>query len=127
MDLSKVVKIFEDVIDPNLSESWDNTGLLIEPSKEKLVSVILFTNDLTDAVLKEATSIKGDLVVSYHPPLFSAIKSLKRTNWKDRIILQCIENSIAVYSPHTACDAVKGGVNDWLINCFGEFYYIFIL
>lgn len=26
----------------------------------------------------------------------------------------CLENRIALYSPHTAWDAVNGGVNDWL-------------
>lgn len=27
---------------------------------------------------------------------------------------KCLENHIAVYSPHTAWDSVNGGINDWL-------------
>lgn len=34
--------------------------------------------------------------------------------WKERIVSQCLEKRIALYSPHTSWDAVRGGVNDWL-------------
>lgn len=37
MDLTSVLKIFEEKVPSNLAESWDNTGLLIEPSKENNV------------------------------------------------------------------------------------------
>jgi putative NIF3 family GTP cyclohydrolase 1 type 2 len=33
-----------------------------------------------------------------------------------RSILMCASAGIAVYSPHTALDSVKGGVNDWLAS-----------
>lgn len=88
------------------------------------ISSVLFTNDLTEAVLDEALAAKSNLIISYHPPIFAPIKSLKNSNWKERIIMKCIENSIAVYSPHTSCDAVEDGVNDWLIDSFGKFNYL---
>ena len=34
--------------------------------------------------------------------------------------MQCLENKIAVFSPHTSLDALKGGVNDWLAEAFGK-------
>lgn len=40
--------------------------------------------------------------------------------WQDRIVACCLEKGIAVYSPHTAYDTLKGGVNDWLIKAFGK-------
>jgi putative NIF3 family GTP cyclohydrolase 1 type 2 len=43
---------------------------------------------------------------------------LTQRDTKDRIIISCIENKIAIYSPHTALDSVSGGINDWLIGCF---------
>ncbi|XP_054711584.1 NIF3-like protein 1 [Uloborus diversus] len=118
MELASVVKIFESVVPPDLAEEWDNTGLLIQPLDRKPISTILFTNDLTESVMMEALSSDANLIISYHPPIFAPIKSLGLSNWKDRIVMECVKNSIAVYSPHTACDAVKNGVNDWLINCF---------
>lgn len=33
-------------------------------------------------------------------------------------MVNCIKNNIAVFSPHTSWDAVKGGVNDWLLAIF---------
>lgn len=40
--------------------------------------------------------------------------------WKERIVIQCIKNNIAVFSPHTSWDCAKGGVNDWLGNAFAN-------
>lgn len=38
------------------------------------------------------------------------------SHWKERIILKCIKNDIAVFSPHTTWDAMSNGVNDWLAS-----------
>lgn len=40
---------------------------------------------------------------------------------QERIAARCLEKGIAVYSPHTSYDALKGGVNDWLIEAFGMY------
>lgn len=31
-----------------------------------------------------------------------------------------MKNDIAIYSPHTACDAAQGGVNDWIVKGLGD-------
>ncbi|GBM83738.1 NIF3-like protein 1 [Araneus ventricosus] len=118
MDLSSIIEAFETLVPKHLAEKWDNTGLLVEPLQKTAVSTIFFTNDLTEDVLKEALAEKSNLIISYHPPLFTSFKTLRCENWKDRITMTCIANNIAIYSPHTACDAVEGGVNDWLLKCF---------
>ena len=46
MELKEVVKVFENFAPKKLAESWDNIGLLIEPS-DLYVSKIMLTNDLT--------------------------------------------------------------------------------
>lgn len=35
---------------------------------------------------------------------------------QQRILLQLAQKNIAVYCPHTAVDAVPGGLNDWLVD-----------
>lgn len=109
-------------------QSWDNVGLLVEPNENNpTIERILFTNDLTEPVLDEAIEKQAQLIVSYHPPIFSSLKRLTQNNWKERIILKCIKHDIAVYSPHTSWDAVENGVNQWLISAFGtskELIYI---
>ncbi|XP_075156491.1 NIF3-like protein 1 [Haematobia irritans] len=98
------------------AEKWDNVGLLLEPYNQKAVEKILLTNDLTERVMKEALEKKVDMIISYHPPIFSPLKRITQRNWKERIVSMCLGNGIALYSPHTAWDATLGGVNDWLAS-----------
>lgn len=118
MKLESVVGLLCQYAPPKLAGEWDNVGLLVEPTAPHEVSVLFLTNDLTPPVLEEAIGIKANMILSYHPPLFSAVKRFTQRNWKDRVITKCIENRIAVFSPHTSHDALKGGVNDWLISAF---------
>ncbi|XP_069135326.1 NIF3-like protein 1 [Argopecten irradians] len=118
MKLQSVVGLLYQYASPKLAGDWDNVGLLVEPSDPHEVTKLFLTNDLTPPVLDEAIEEKANMILSYHPPLFSPIKRLTQVNWKDRVITKCIENRIAVFSPHTSYDALEGGVNDWLISAF---------
>lgn len=118
MQLSQVVKKLECFAANTLAAKWDNVGLLVEPSAPHTVSRILLTNDLTEPVLEEAIKLNTDFIVSYHPPIFAAMKRLTQSSWKERLLVKCIEKRIAVFSPHTTYDSLKGGVNDWLISPF---------
>jgi putative NIF3 family GTP cyclohydrolase 1 type 2 len=127
MELGSIVKRLQSFAMPQLAESWDNTGLLVEPSGPHIVKTLLLTNDLTESVMDEAVDLKSDMVLSYHPPIFQPLKRLVQHSWKERIIVKCIENRIAVFSPHTTYDNVEGGVNDWLISPFGIMFIIFFV
>ncbi|XP_067650696.1 NIF3-like protein 1 [Haliotis asinina] len=118
MELKKVVNILNEFANTSLAESWDNVGLLTEPSAPHSVRTILLTNDLTVPVLDEAIEKNADMILSYHPPIFSPLKRLTQKSWKEKLIVKCLEKRIAVYSPHTCYDALSGGVNDWLISAF---------
>lgn len=115
--LADVVQTMENFAPLTFAEKWDNVGLLIEPSQEEIIKKIILTNDLTEVVLKEAKEKNANLIVSYHPPIFSGLKRLTKQTWKERIILECIERKIAIYSPHTSWDSCPQGVNDWLAGC----------
>jgi hypothetical protein len=65
-----------------LAASWDNVGLLIEPTEPKNISHILLTNDLTEKVMQEAIDIEANMIISYHPPIFKALKSVTTNTWK---------------------------------------------
>ena len=67
-----------------LAESWVNVGLLIEPSRPKVVRRIGLCNDLTTEVMNEMVEAKADLIVSYHPPIFRPLKKITFGNWKVR-------------------------------------------
>ncbi|KAG9466957.1 NIF3-like protein 1 [Eleutherodactylus coqui] len=119
MDLCSVVSCLDALAPPALAEGWDNVGLLVEPSPPHHVRKMLLTNDLTEDVLEEALRAGADLVLSYHPPLFKPLKRLTCGPWKERLMVKALEGRLAVYSPHTACDALANGVNDWLRRALG--------
>ncbi|XP_076758673.1 cytosolic iron-sulfur assembly component 1 isoform X3 [Xylocopa sonorina] len=116
--LNQVVDVLKKFASPSLACSWDNVGLLVEPTETKVISHIIITNDLTENVMEEALRLKTDMIITYHPLIFNPLKSVTTRSWKEKIVAKCLENRIAVYSPHTAFDAIKGGVNDWLVSAF---------
>ncbi|KAL5278054.1 NIF3L1 family protein [Megaselia abdita] len=114
--LKSITKELERFAPLKYAESWDNVGVLLEPFTERTVKTILLTNDLTENVVKEGIEKNAELIISYHPPIFASLKRITNATWKERIVSQCLENRIAIYSPHTAWDFVNNGVNDWLAN-----------
>lgn len=113
--MSDVIAALEALAPPSLAAGWDNVGLLIEPRRP--IRRVLLTVDLTEAVLAEAADV--DLIVAYHPPIFSGLKRLTSATPTGRVVLDCVRAGMGVYSPHTALDAVAGGLNDWLLEPFG--------
>ncbi|KAL5263714.1 hypothetical protein ACHWQZ_G008925 [Mnemiopsis leidyi] len=118
MKVRELIRQLELFAPLNLAESWDNVGLLIEPSSDGNVNRILTTIDLTEPVVEEAIKKQCDFILSYHPPIFNSFKRLLQKNAKDRIVMKCIAKNICVYSPHTCWDSVNKGVNDWIASCF---------
>jgi dinuclear metal center YbgI/SA1388 family protein len=108
-----------DIAPTCLAQSWDNVGLIVG-DLTALVSRVLLTIDLTEAVLDEAISRRAEFILAYHPPIFKPIRSLQRPGaGMEAAVFRCIQSGIAVYSPHTALDAAKGGTNDVLAELCG--------
>jgi dinuclear metal center YbgI/SA1388 family protein len=84
------------------------------------VATVLVTIDLTEEVLIEAKAAKANLVVAYHPIIFTGLKRLTQKAAGERIVIESIRSGIAIYSPHTALDAALWGMNDWLAQALGK-------
>ena len=82
MDLKEVVKKLEAFAPTHLAGSWDNVGLLLEPSDEKIIKKIMLTNDLTEPVMEESVQAEVDMIISYHPPIFRPLKRITSKSWK---------------------------------------------
>lgn len=120
MDLKVLVSSLNDFASLSLAESWDNVGLLVEPSPPHTVNTLFLTNDLTEDVMEEALQKRADLILSYHPPIFKPFKRITWETWKERLVIRALENRVGIYSPHTAYDAAPHGVNTWLAKGLGE-------
>lgn len=112
-NVGDLLAAMESVAPARLAEPWDNVGLLLG-SRSAPCSRVLLTIDLTPEVLDEAVDLAVDAVVAYHPPIFDPLKRLTGDDAKQRVLLEAAQAGIALLSPHTALDAVQGGVNDWL-------------
>ncbi|XP_035879000.1 NIF3-like protein 1 isoform X3 [Phyllostomus discolor] len=119
MDLKALLSSLNDFASLSFAESWDNVGLLVEPSPPHTVNTLFLTNDLTEEVMEEALQKKADFILSYHPPIFRPMKRITWKTWKERLVIRALENRVAVYSPHTAYDAAPQGVNNWLAKGLG--------
>ncbi|MFK7790247.1 MAG: Nif3-like dinuclear metal center hexameric protein, partial [Phycisphaeraceae bacterium] len=118
MKLNDVLTAFRQVAPEGLAEDWDQVGIHLagngKPIKKALMCI-----DLTPAVLDEAIAQKCQLIVAYHPPIFQPLKRLADRDWKEKMLALAVRKGIAVYSPHTALDAVRPGMNDWLCDGLG--------
>ncbi|KAL8711039.1 MAG: hypothetical protein Q9220_004420 [cf. Caloplaca sp. 1 TL-2023] len=114
--ISSMRKLYPEAL---ADKSFDNTGLLLEapfdPIRRQMNSVLL-TIDLTKAVADEAIERKDCVVVAYHPIIFRGLKSLTLSDCQQQSLLRLALEGISVYSPHTAVDAVPGGLADWLAD-----------
>lgn len=65
-------------------------------------------------MVEEAINTRTAAIISYHPPIFKPLSSFTLANPLQKSLLLCAAQGISVFSPHTALDSVKGGINDWL-------------
>lgn len=95
---------------PVLSESWDNTGLLLgDPAAE--VARVMTCLTITPATAAEAVREGAGMIVSHHPMPFRPLKTITAESTVGRILRELIRADVAVYSPHTAFDSAAGGIN----------------
>jgi len=116
MTVGDLAAAMERVAPVSLAESWDNVGLLLGSRGDELRGPVLLTIDVTEAVLDEAIGLGCSAIVSYHPPIFTAIKQVCDDTRGGRVLLRAARAGLAVYSPHTALDAAAGGMTDWLAD-----------
>lgn len=100
-----------------LQESFDNAGFLVGHGDREVTHVLLAL-DITDEVIDEAVSLGAELIVSHHPVIFEALKSVT-ADGPGRKVLTLIEHGIAAICMHTNLDIAQGGVNDVLIRLLG--------
>jgi len=116
--LQQIILILEQMAPLAYAEDFDNVGLLVgNPNQE--ISKILVCHDALESVIDEAISKKCELVVCFHPVLFSPLKKINGKNYVERTIIKAIKNDIAIYAVHTALDNHKNGVNKIICDTLG--------
>ncbi len=102
-----------------LSEEWDNDGLMCCADGSHEIKKVLLTLDVTEEICDYAIESGFDLIVSHHPLIFKPIAALNEQNHVARKLIKLLGSEIAVFSFHTRADKVSGGVNDRLCELLG--------
>ncbi|SDW94540.1 Nif3-like dinuclear metal center hexameric protein [Aequorivita viscosa] len=118
MIVKDVVTLLEEISPLAYSEGFDNTGLLVGDEKMK-VTGILVTLDTLEAVVDEAIEKGYNLIVSFHPIVFSGLKKLTGKTYVERVVQKAIKHDIAIFSNHTALDNAWNGVNAMICEKLG--------
>ncbi len=100
------------------AEDFDNVGLLVGDANKEATG-ILVCHDALETVIDEAIAKKCNLVVCFHPIIFSGLKKITGKNYVERVVLKAIKNDIAIYAVHTALDNHKHGVNKIFSDALG--------
>jgi dinuclear metal center YbgI/SA1388 family protein len=102
----------------SLAEDWDNVGLLLGDEATQ-VRRAMTCMTITPESAAEAIEQGAELIVSHHPILFRPVQKLTTATPDSRFLWQLARAGVAVYSPHTAFDNTRGGINDMLARRLG--------
>ena len=118
MKVKDIIALLEELSPLSYSEDFDNTGLLLGDANAK-VSGILVTLDTLETVVDEAIEKKCNLIVSFHPIIFSGLKKITGNTYVERVVQKAIKHDIAIFSNHTALDNSWNGVNAMICEKLG--------
>jgi len=118
MIIKDITNYIEEIAPLNYAEDFDNVGLLVGNYNTKVTGVLI-TLDTLENIVDEAIEKKCNLIVSFHPIIFSGLKKLNGKNYVERVVLKAIKNDIAIYAIHTALDNSFIGVNGKICDVLG--------
>ena len=110
MKIKDVTTFLEELAPLNYAEDFDNVGLLVGNNQTE-VTGILVTLDTLESTIDEAISKNCNLIISFHPIIFSGIKKLIGNNYVEKVVIKAIQNNVAIYAIHSALDNSSEGVS----------------
>ena len=118
MKIKEIISVLEEMAPLAYAEDFDNVGLLVGDQDTEATGVLV-CHDALENVIDEAISKKCNLVVCFHPILFSGLKKITGKNYVERAVIKAIKNDIAIYAVHTALDNHQEGVNKIFCDALG--------
>lgn len=118
MKIKEILSVLEEMAPLAYAEDFDNVGLLVGDQNANATGVLV-CHDALENVIDEAIEKKCNLVVCFHPILFSGLKKITGKNYVERAVLKAIKNDIAIYAVHTALDNHQNGVNKIFCDALG--------
>jgi len=118
MTVQEILQLIDAIAPFDTQAEFDNSGLLVGNPEEE-VTDILFSLDLTEAVIDEALVLGAQLIITHHPLMFSPRRRVTEEDYEGRLIRKLIRSDLSLISAHTNLDQARGGVNDVLVRLCG--------
>ena len=103
MTVNDIELFLSEVFPPENAMSYDNVGL-IAGDREKAVSAIVISLDLTSKAIAAAKACGANLIVTHHPIIFGGIKALTMDDYVGKTLVELVKSGISVISCHTNLD-----------------------
>lgn len=116
--INDLANFLESKFPPSLKEDWDNVGLMVGDSGNKIDKAIACL-DVTDRVIDIAIEKRIKLIIAHHPLIFKPMTAINNKTLQGKKILRIIQNGISLFVMHTNIDAAKGGLNDYIVSKLG--------
>lgn len=116
--IGDVIRIMEAIAPRRLAQDWDNSGLQIG-NPDWPVMRVMVALDPTISAIQAACDKKIDLLITHHPLIFKAIRSINFKSPLGQIIELATRRRLGVFSAHTNLDSVSGGLNDFFLEKIG--------
>ncbi|PZD76777.1 Nif3-like dinuclear metal center hexameric protein [Mesonia sp. K7] len=118
MQIKEVIDTLEEMAPLAYAEDFDNVGLLVGDKNAEITGVLV-TLDTLEVTIDEAIENNCNLIIAFHPIVFSGLKKITGKTYVERVVLKAIQNNIAIYSIHTALDNYFRGVNHQICEKLG--------
>jgi len=101
-----------------LAADWDNIGLLVG-DRQRAVERVMTCLTVTPHSAAEAIRERANLIVTHHPLPFRPLRRLTTDAHEGRLLWELARAGISIYSPHTAFDSTRAGINQQLAEGIG--------
>ena len=118
MTIKDITGHLEKIAPLKYAEDFDNVGLLVGNYTTEVTGVLV-TLDTLEEVVDEAIEKNCNLIISFHPIIFSGLKKINGNTYVERVVLKAIKNDIAIYAIHTALDNSIKGVSAKMAEVLG--------
>lgn len=109
MTIKQIYDILDAIAPFESQESYDNAGILVGNEGQDKKHVLL-TLDITKPVIEEAVEIGADMIISHHPVIWDALKSIA----KDNPVWFLVKYDIGAICAHTNFDIAPTGLNNYI-------------
>ncbi len=115
MKILELIKLLEQEFPLNSAVDCDRIGLQIQSTNPEIKKIhILY--ELNSDTINEAIKLNSDLIISFHPLIYSPLQSIVESDRVGRLSSEIIRNNMSLYVIHTNFDTYKNGTNVLFAN-----------